>query len=91
MSLRDFISTGSYLTSGFIKDKYIVLKADGSPTDPEAVYFPLRLDNDPYAREAARVYADRIEKTNPKLASDLRLQIEEAEELHARRTGYGDE
>jgi len=37
--------------------KYIVTKADGTPTDPEADYFVLRLDTDPLARKAARQYA----------------------------------
>lgn len=90
MSIRDLISTGAFLSGGWV-DKYLILRADGSPTDPEAIYFPLRLDNDPYAREAAKLYADRIETTNPTLANDLRRKIDEGEEIHARRSGYGEE
>jgi hypothetical protein len=37
--------------------KYIIQKADGSPIDPHADYFVLRLDTDPYARIAALEYA----------------------------------
>jgi len=38
-------------------NKYVVTKADGSPTNPRADYFVLRLDTDPLARRAARQYA----------------------------------
>jgi len=37
--------------------KYKLEKTDGSPIDPKADYFILRLDNDPVARIAAREYA----------------------------------
>ncbi len=37
--------------------KYVIAKANGSPIDPEADYFVLRLDTDPAARAAAREYA----------------------------------
>ena len=52
--------------------KYIVSKSSGEPVDPEAKYFVLRLDTDPVARHAARVYARDIEAKNPRLARDLR-------------------
>lgn len=52
--------------------KYIITKADGSPVDPEADYFVLRLDTDPTARHAARTYARNIEGRNPQLAEDIR-------------------
>jgi hypothetical protein len=61
--------------------RYIVRKADGSPTDPRAEYFVLRLDehgSDPIhieaCRAAAMVYADLIEPYLPQLAADLRLR-----------------
>lgn len=46
-----------------LNGRYIITKADGSPTDPRAVYFVLRLDSfgDPAhvhaCREAAEMYA----------------------------------
>lgn len=51
--------------------KYIVTKADGSAIDPSADYFVLRLDSDPIARHAARVYARNVTAANPALAKDL--------------------
>jgi len=45
--------SGSYKVGG-LRDKYLVLKADGKPTDKQAKYFVLRLDEDPHARRAAR-------------------------------------
>jgi hypothetical protein len=56
-------------------NKYYVNKVDGSPTDPEAVYFVLRLDTDPNARRVALVYSNIVEETNPKMADDLRRMI----------------
>jgi len=52
-------------------NKYKIEKADGTPTDPQADYFVLRLDKDPTAREAARFYAEKIKADNSKLANDL--------------------
>ena len=59
--------------------KYIVQKADGSPTDPGAEYFVLRLDTDRIARAAARFYAVQIRHENPTLAQDLQRQCNEIE------------
>ena len=56
--------------------KYVVIKRDGSPIDPKAEYFVLRLGTDGCAREAARVYADCIEPKWPGLAEDLRTLLE---------------
>ncbi len=50
-------------------NKYIVTKADGSPIDPEAQYFVLRIDNDFDAFMAVLRWAD--EKGNNKLFEDL--------------------
>ena len=57
--------------------KYIITKADGSPTDPKADYFVLRLDTDPRARHAARTYARDVESKNPELAADIRHRCDE--------------
>lgn len=54
-----------------IYGKYEVRKADGTQVDPDAFYFVLRLDTDPYARVAAASYATACEYTNPELAADL--------------------
>jgi len=56
--------------------KYVITKADGSPVDPEAVYFVLRLDTDPHAEKAAETCAASVESENPDLASDLRYMLE---------------
>jgi hypothetical protein len=50
--------------------KYRVEKIDGS-TDPEAVYFVLRLDTDRCAREAALSYAMKIYDDNRNFAMDI--------------------
>jgi len=55
--------------------KYLIDKADGTPTDPHAAYFVLRLDTDPAARAAALAYADACEATAPELAADLRALV----------------
>lgn len=62
-------------------NKYIVSKADGSQTDPDAQYFVLRLDERQSdenhlraCRKAIQTYAKAIEKTLPFLAQDLRKQ-----------------
>jgi len=59
--------------------RFNLSKVDGTPIDPEAVYFVLRLDGkgrDPKhiaaCRKAALAYADAIESSLPVLASDLR-------------------
>jgi hypothetical protein len=55
--------------------KYTVAKADGTPTDPKADYFVLRLDTDTHARVAALAYADACEFKSPQLAADLRARV----------------
>lgn len=58
--------------------RYHIVKADGSPVDPRAEYFVLRLDAGGDAahveacREAIMTYADAIEGHLPELAEDLR-------------------
>ena len=56
-------------------DKYVIAKRDGSPLDPKARYFVLRLDSDACARVAARMYANCIDMTWPGLAKDLRALV----------------
>lgn len=51
--------------------KYVITKTDGSPVDPDAVYFVLRLDKDPHAQRAAFAYSLSILKENPALSRDL--------------------
>lgn len=51
--------------------KYNVTKADGTPTDPAADYFVLRLDTDPASRRAMLVYLVDVADENPVLAQDL--------------------
>lgn len=59
---------------GFYR-KYHITKADGSPTDPKADYFVLRLDEDnPWGhacREAVLGLARNLRNEFPQLASDL--------------------
>lgn len=56
--------------------KYVVTKADGSPTDPKADYFVLRLDTDPAARLAAHCYAREIAAEFPGTAAELQDKID---------------
>ena len=44
-------------------------------TDPDAVYFVLRLDEDPHARIAAIAYAQSVQRENPQLAIDIREKL----------------
>lgn len=53
------------------RDKYRIAKADGSAVDPKAVYFVLRLDEDPNARQAACAYAESVAHDNPLFAWDI--------------------
>ncbi len=63
--------------------KYIIQKADGTPVDPKAVYFTLRLDTDPHARAAIRAYIENCREAQPELAGDLeRLMRELATDGH---------
>ena len=60
-------------------EKYVIAKRDGTPLDPQACYFVLRLDTDPCARDAARKYLELIKDQAPQLARDLRQLIAELE------------
>lgn len=57
--------------------KYTVTKTDGSPVDPNAKYFVLRLDKDPAAIEALLTYADQCDDLA--LAEDLLQTLEQYE------------
>ncbi len=64
-------------------NKYLIVKTDGSPVDPFAEYFVLRLDynqKDRFHREACikaiLTYAEEIEDTQPQLAKDIRERYE---------------
>lgn len=61
------------------KQKYIIGKTDGTPVDPEAVYFVLRLDKDEHARKAALAYMDSVSEENPKLAYDIFKKVKECQ------------
>lgn len=57
--------------------KYNIAKVDGSPVDPKAVYFILRLDTDRAARVAAWTYAGEIVESNPLLAFALLRKVKQ--------------
>lgn len=59
--------------------KYVISKIDGSPIDPEADYFVLRVDSDQDAREAAKHYAGLIVWKNPILAGEITRRMWEYE------------
>lgn len=59
-------------------NKYHITKADGTPSDPEAEYFILRLDSNQKNKEhlkaslkAIEAYAESIKEVDPELAKDL--------------------
>jgi len=60
-----------------LHQKYIVTKADGTPVDPEAEYFVLRIDSEADADHrwaclrALETYAKAIEPNIPRLACEL--------------------
>jgi len=59
-----------------LRQKYNITKTSGEPIDDGAVYFVLRVDEDPHARKALRAYAESVEDENDVLASDLLLLAE---------------
>jgi hypothetical protein len=64
-----------YKTGG-LRRKYNITKTTGEPVDESAVYFVLRVDEDPHARKALRAYAESVEDENDVLASDLLMLAE---------------
>lgn len=58
--------------------KYVIQKSDGSPVDPEAQYFILRIDKGDYVmacRAALAVFARRVRLRNPTLADDIETKL----------------
>ena len=56
-----------YLEGGYEPGRYVVSKADGSPTDPAAKYMVVRFDKDPHAVVACMAYAVSVLPDNVKL------------------------
>jgi hypothetical protein len=56
-------------------NKYKVTKVDGSPVDPRATYFVLRVDTDPHAIPAIAAYSVACAEENPDLAHDLSILV----------------
>jgi hypothetical protein len=54
-----------------IKRKYNVEKTDGTPLDPGAKYFVIRVDQDPFAEPTLKSYASSVYPVNTKLASHV--------------------
>ena len=64
-----------YLHGGYTR-KYRIEKMDGTPVDPKAIYFVLRVDEDPCAREALSVYSYAVaRKGNKELSDDIHRMI----------------
>lgn len=58
--------------------KYHITKTDGSPIDPAADYFVLRLDSGEYVdacRAALHTFCVHIETLNPELVADLETHM----------------
>ncbi len=85
--MNDNAPIKDYPALGLI-DKYHITHADGTPVDPNAIYFVLRLDTDPHARVAMKRYATGVLAENPMLAHDLRSLIAK---LEAGETPAGEE
>jgi hypothetical protein len=58
-------------------NKYEIKKGDGSPVDPEAQYFVLRIDTDPAARFAIVAYASFIKRSDPQFSRELLVWVRE--------------
>ena len=74
--------------------KFLVTKADGSPLDPRAIYFVIRLDNHGTneeetlaARQAAHTYSEMAEHCNPDAARAARDRLMEALTRETRKSG----
>lgn len=57
-------------------NKYTVTHTDGSPTDPAAQYFVLRIDTDYAARWALSTYISSIQEREPEFAKQLAEWLE---------------
>jgi hypothetical protein len=70
-------------------NKYKIEKKDGSPVEPNAQYFVLRVDTDPAARFAIVAYANFIKRSDPQFSRELLVwvrQYEGAVEQSVQRT-----
>ena len=54
-----------------IRPKYNVAKTDGTPLDEGALYFVIRVDEDPFAKFVLQAYAASVYPVNSKLASHI--------------------
>ncbi len=59
--------------------KYRIEKVDGTPVDPRAVYFTMRLDTDRHARVAIWAYIESCREDEPDLARDLEKVLRKIE------------
>jgi len=66
-----------FTTGPWRRDKYKVEKSDSTPLDPRAAYVVLRIDSDPLARRAVRLYAWLLAWVNPRAADELLLYLDE--------------
>ena len=78
----------NYKDGGF-DNKYIITKRSGKPTDPNAMYFVLRLDKDPHARKAALAYAKSVKSDNLQLSNELTKAVARAA-VQAKRSKKGE-
>lgn len=51
--------------------KYTIQKTDGTPIDPEAQYFVLRIDTDEHARRALATYIFSVMRDDEGFAKEL--------------------
>jgi hypothetical protein len=62
-------------------NKYKIEKKDGSPVEPNAQYFVLRVDTDPAARFAIVAYANFIKRSDPQFSRELLVWVRQYEGL----------
>jgi hypothetical protein len=67
--------------TGRYEKKYTIQKADGSPADPQADYFVLRIDEDPHARKALAIYAESLAYDNPLFAYDILVKLRDYKDV----------
>ena len=70
----NFLGMANYKQGGYEK-KYIISKANGNPTDPNADYFVLRLVKDPHAQKALISYMKSVRVDNEQLANNLEQKL----------------
>jgi hypothetical protein len=69
-------------------NKYKIKKGDGSPVDPSAQYFVLRIDTDPAARFAIVAYANFIKRSDPQFSRELLAWVREYESVPMKGDNY---